>query len=112
MFSNSKLTAEQKETRKNLMVALPRGSEMALTPDGVTVLIVPNGSTNLMATAVASPDEVKIRRKVGQYHALLRWADDRAIPVPALFDIGMACEPFGGMEYDAEAEEYRVFVKE
>lgn len=111
MISNSKLTPEQKAARKELLTALPRGSEMTLTPDGVTVLIVPNGSTNLMATAVASPDEAKVRRKVGQFHALMRWDVGQAIPVPATFDIDAACEPFGGPEYDENAEAYRVFVK-
>jgi hypothetical protein len=113
MSSNSKLTPDQKVFRKKVMAMLPRGSEMTLTPDGVTVLIVPNGCTNLMATSIASPDEQKVRRKVGQFHALMRWAEGQAIPVPASFGIEAACEPFGGMEYDDEdAEHYRVFVKE
>lgn len=112
MSSNSKLTPEQKADRKAWLAALPRGSEMSLTPDGVTVLIVPNGATNRMVTAICSPDEVKTRRKVGQYHALVRHFDGLAIPVPASFDIFNACEPFGGVEWDEDMQKFVVFTKE
>jgi hypothetical protein len=112
MASNSKLTKEQKAERKEMLDALPRGSEMTLTPCGVTVLIVPNGCTNLMSTAVASPDEVKQRREVGQYHALLRYFDGIAIPVPMEFTIVDACEPFGGAEWCEEEADYNIFYKE
>lgn len=112
MIYNSKLTKEQKAERKEMLDALPRGSEMTLTPCGVTVLIVPNGSTNLMSTAVASIDEIKQRRKVGQYHALLRYFDGIAIPMPTEFTIVDACKPFGGAEWCEELTEYNIFYKE
>lgn len=77
MASNSKLTKEQKTARKDMLAVLPKGSSMALSMTGITVLIVPDGAVDRVFTSVASPDEVKIRRKVGEFHALCRWFDDK-----------------------------------
>ena len=73
VFSNSKLTTRQKADRKDMIDSLPEGSSMALSNSGITFLVVPSGSVDRVYTSVTSPDEAKIRRKVGEYHALMRW---------------------------------------
>ena len=96
MASNSKLTYVQKAERKDMIAALPNGSSMALSPTGVTFLVVPDGAVDRVYTSVTSPDEVKIRRKVGEYHALRRWAngqDGFALPA-GQWDAGDLADTF------------------
>lgn len=112
MSSNSKLTKSQKFERALLIGSLPAGSEMALTNDGVTLLLVPQGAVNILSTAVASPDEVKIRRKVGEFNALVRWDIGACVPLPASMSLDEIAEPFGGLVWDSETGDYKVFVKE
>lgn len=112
MHSNSKLTPEQKAERKEMLAGLPSGSEMTLTNDGVTLLLVPQGAVNILSTSVASPDEVKIRRKVGEYNALVRWDVGMGVPLPVSMSLDEIAEPFGGLVWDIDKEEYKVFVKE
>lgn len=74
MFSNSKLTPQQKAERKELLAELPDGATFANSSCGVTVLCVPDSPTLVaISTAIMSADETKFRRKVGQYHALVRY---------------------------------------
>lgn len=73
MTSNSKLSKIEKQVRKDMIAALPAGSSMALSDADVTFLVVPMGAVDRVYTSVASPDETKVRRKVGEYHALMRW---------------------------------------
>jgi len=73
MASNSKLTPDQKADRKALLANLPINSTMATSVCGVTILAVPDGNVTRFYSSVSSPDEVKIRRKVGEYWALERW---------------------------------------
>lgn len=83
MPSNSKLSKIEKQARKDMIAALPGGSSMALSDAGVTFLVVPMGAIDRVYTSVASPDETKIRRKVGEFHALSRWnlgMDGFAVP--------------------------------
>lgn len=83
MTSNSKLSKIQKAERKRMISALPAGATMALSDAGVTFLVVPMGAVDRVYTSVASPDETKVRRKVGEYCALVRWntgADGFALP--------------------------------
>jgi hypothetical protein len=75
MRSNSKLTAEEKVSRKELLDALPSRYEMAMGC-GVTVLCIPDGNVTRIYSSVACSDEKKIRRKVGEFHALMRWWED------------------------------------
>ena len=71
MFSNSKLTAEQRVERKEMLRQLPKGSTMA--NDGrTTFLCVPDGTVTRVFSSVMSEDEVKFRRKVGEFYALVR----------------------------------------
>lgn len=75
MISNSKLTKEQKEARKVRKAAIvAQGGAIVTSFDGrVTLAFVPEfqGSRMLaVGVSVASPNERKIRAKVGEYHAL------------------------------------------
>ena len=76
MFSNSKLTSAQKDNRKEMLAQLPKGASLANDGGCVTVLAVPDGAVTRVFSAVASQDEQKFRRKVGEYHALDRYFTD------------------------------------
>ena len=74
MSSNSKLNPDQKAERKAWLADLPLDATMITSVCGVTVLAVPDGNVTRFYSSVSSPDEVKVRRKVGEYWALYRWA--------------------------------------
>jgi hypothetical protein len=78
MASNSKLSPNQKADRKAWMADLPLDATMITSVCGVTVLAVPDGNVTRFYSSVSSPDEVKVRRKVGEYWALYRreWGQD------------------------------------
>jgi len=87
MISNSKLTKEQKEARKVRKAAIvAQGGAIVTSFDGrVTLAFVPEfqGSRMLaVGVSVASPNERKIRAKVGEYHALDNLMFGNAIKVP------------------------------
>lgn len=97
MFSNTKLTQEQKFARKEMLLDLPAGSVMARTEGGHTILVVPMGNTVQISTSIYSKNENKCRRKVGEYHALNRWYNGERIPMPADgFDIFAFAKAMGG----------------
>ena len=86
MASNSKLNHPQKEILRDFKTDMPKN--MAFGQCGrVTVLAQITGNVVKFSTAVASPDEKKIRRKVGQYYAAGRWHNDQfaVMPVPPSF---------------------------
>ena len=86
MASNTKLDSAQKEILRDFKAEMPKN--MAFGQSGrVTVLAQITGNVVKFSTAVASPDEKKIRRKVGQYHAADRWYNDQfsVMPVPPSF---------------------------
>ncbi len=87
MASNSKLTASQKSIRKNMKVWLKEqgGSLHSFPSYGVTMVYVPafEGARGaFMSVSMASNDEQKFRRKVGEYHALIKWEGGEVVPVP------------------------------
>ena len=96
MRSNSKLTPDQKIVRKEMLAALPPRYEMAMGY-GVTVLCIPDGNVTRIYSSVACSNEVKIRRKVGEYHALRRWYihTDGAFMLPGLWGAQEVLESFG-----------------
>lgn len=87
MASNTKLDSAQKEILRDFKAEMPKN--MAFGQSGrVTVLAQVTGNVVKFSTAVASPDEKKIRRKVGQFHAADRWYNDQFAVMPALSDDG------------------------
>lgn len=87
MISNSKLTSVQKEARKAHKAALvAQGGAIVTSSDGlVTLAFVPEfqGSRMLaVGVSVASPNERKIRAKVGEYHAMDNLMFGNVIKVP------------------------------
>lgn len=87
MASNSKLNPAQKESLRDFKDDLTRN--MAFGQSGrVTVLAQITGSVVKFSTAVASPDEKKIRSKVGQYHAARRWMQDMVAMMPVIKSYG------------------------
>ena len=105
-MSNSKLTAHQKQMRKNLRKSFGASCEM-VTVGRVTLFRQPEfkgSNMGLLSIAVASPNETKLRRKVGEYHALYRAANFEYIKVPmsvSLVDMGMLMDGQTTMDYDA-----------
>jgi hypothetical protein len=73
MASNSKLNPDQKAERKAWLADLPLDATMITSVCGVTILAVPEGNVTRFYSSVSSPDERKVRRKVGEYWALARW---------------------------------------
>lgn len=86
MASNTKLSGPQKDGLKLFKDEMPKN--MAFGQCGrVTVLAQITGNVVRFSTSVASPDEKKFRRKVGQYHAATRWEDGMVsvVPTPVSF---------------------------
>lgn len=81
MASNTKLNDFEKQELKEFKQEMPKN--MAFGQCGrVTVLAQITGNVVRFSTAVASPDEQKIRRKVGQFYAASRWRDDQISMMP------------------------------
>jgi hypothetical protein len=88
-MSNSKLSPVQKLFRRDAKSDhIAVGGSIA-TVGRFTVAIVPEfpGSNMArMSVSFASEDETKLRRKVGEFHALFRLQDNKSVPVPVNFD--------------------------
>lgn len=77
MASNTKLDVHQKQERKILKKMHPA---VTLVNNGkTTIAFMLKGNTVQFSTSVMSPEEVKFRRKVGEYFALLNY--DKGIRV-------------------------------
>jgi hypothetical protein len=75
MASNTKLADHEKIDRKQLLSILGTGGRPdCISENGVTTIVFKHrGHTVEFSMAVASPEETKFRRKVGQYLALQRF---------------------------------------
>ena len=83
MSSNTKLDAYSKVVLKQFKCENPNAA-FAASPDGrVTVLVVPHSTLSIgqFSVAIASENEQKIRRKVGEFEALRRYLDGMSQPV-------------------------------
>ena len=81
MASNTKLTRAQKDELKAFKAIMPKN--MAFGARGrITVLAEVDTSVVRFASSVASPDEIKIRRKVGEYCAMCRWREGQTAIIP------------------------------
>lgn len=85
MSSNSKLTPEQKQTLKMWKALLPKDATLKAL-GRMTVLCVPGGNVTHVYSSVASRDEKKIRRKVGEFYALQRWTCQPGFILPGWWD--------------------------
>lgn len=82
-MANSKLTREQKEYRKEFISRLKKCAGVVVQYGNVTCVLLRTGECmGDFSVAIASPDEQKIRRKVGEYMALYRWVQGAYQPVP------------------------------
>ena len=101
MASNTKLTPMEKEDLRDFKAEMPKN--MAFGQSGrVTVLAQITGNVVKFSTAVASPDEKKIRRKVGQYHAADRWYNEQFVVMPLPTDIYGRLTPAETAQHIAE----------
>ena len=83
MTSNSKLNPVQRISRKNFLDRLKeKGGQIFNNGVNMVVIILPMGHTARVSTSVMSPTESKFRRKVGEYHALVRLCKDECIVIP------------------------------
>ena len=81
MASNTKLTTIEKQYLRDFKDNMTKN--MAFGQYGrVTVLVQFTGNVVKFSTAVASPYEKKIRRKVGQFHAARRWRNNQFAVMP------------------------------
>lgn len=81
MSSNSKLNDLQKYELREMKAGFGYEKGVIVQVDGVTVVLTRTGKNSGKFTAsVASLDEKKIRRKVGEFHALTRWMNGNELP--------------------------------
>lgn len=90
-MSNSKLDKIQKAERKSMLSELHNAGGWLHSDYGVTLCVVPEFAGSKMArvsVSVASEDEQKVRRKVGEFWALQRMAygDSILVPMSAVID--------------------------
>ena len=72
MASNTKLTVDQK-TELKIMRINAKQEGLTITNNGQTTIAYKvKGNTVRFSTSVKSMDETKFRRKVGEFHALMR----------------------------------------
>ena len=81
MASNTKLTRAQKDELKAFKAIMPKNMTFG-AHGSVTVLAEVDTNVVRFATSVASPDETKIRRKVGEYCAMQRWQEGQTAMAP------------------------------
>ena len=82
-MANSKLTREQKWCRKEFISRLKECAGVLVQNGYVTCVLRRTGERmGEFSVAIASPEEQKFRRKVGEYMALYRWMQDCYLPVP------------------------------
>lgn len=95
MSSNSKLTPEQKQTLKTWKAMLPKDASLKAL-GRMTVLCVPGGNVTHVYSSVASPDEKKIRPKVGEFYVIWRWMFcESTFMLPGLWYVQEVLEAFG-----------------
>ena len=73
MTSNTKLTSEQKLDRKMLKNTERMQGAQIVNNGADTIVFKVLGNSVEFATSSASPDELKFRRKVGEFHAMERF---------------------------------------
>jgi hypothetical protein len=81
MASNTKLTRAQKNELKAFKAIMPKNMAFG-TGFGITVLLEVDTSVVRFASSVASMEELKWRRKVGEYNAMQRWQDQQTAIIP------------------------------
>lgn len=87
MQSNSKLDPHQNQWRKAAKREHLAAGGVLVAIGAVTVAILRTGEqSGKFAVSIASPNEKKIRRKVGEYHALDRFMLGGLQPVQLLSD--------------------------
>jgi hypothetical protein len=101
---NFKLSLVEKNFCKTYLEMLhTQGGAIVTSEDGrVTVAFKPEfkGSRMLrVGVSIASPDEQKIRHKVGEYHALSNLFTDFCIKVPDGTDMYMLANVIAGTDY-------------
>jgi hypothetical protein len=82
MSSNSKLTPAQKSGLKGFKENQPNVKFFSFPGMGVTVAIMRTSpSMGVFSVSIASDSERKFRRKVGEYHAMMRMFGGEVLPV-------------------------------
>lgn len=88
MASNSKLDFFEKCDLKAFKKNHPDVQFFSFPEKGVTVAIMPTGpSMGVFSLSIASASERKFRRKVGEYHAMVRMFNNQVLPVELCDDL-------------------------
>lgn len=105
MASNTKLTDFQKFELMDFKDRA-RDEGVTLAHNGqTTTAFLPLGNTVKFALSVASPDEVKFRRKVGEYHALERFYGGQTVKMLE----GEFCSMYELLGFTSKAERKKPF---
>ena len=87
MASNTKLDAFQKDALRDMKQGADAQGIRLFTSGRVTVAFRRMGNTVRFANSIASPCEIKIRRKVGQFFALNAYFNEQTTVLPVgVFD--------------------------
>lgn len=98
-MSNTKLTTTEKACLREYKETMPKNMAFA-TCGRFTVLVAVHFNCVQLATALASTDEQKIRRKVGEWYAADRFINREYVTLP-LTDYNMGDTPQEVAEYYA-----------
>lgn len=103
MQSNSKLTKFEKQNLKNLKSEFPH-VKFADNGENLVCAYFEQGNNIGFAFSIASPNEKKFRRKVGQYYAMLRVYDNRVAILPKcdFYHMREHLELFWGPDYEVD----------
>jgi hypothetical protein len=81
MSSNSKLNDLQKYELREMKTGFGYENGVIAQVEGATIVLTRTGETSgKFSVSMASLDEKKIRRKVGEFHALSRWMNGDELP--------------------------------
>lgn len=98
-MSNTKLTKIENTERKEMKAEFLADGGYLFSHGRVTLAAMPMGNTFRVAVSIASPDEQKIRRKVGEYHAMLAFDCGETIPVDIHADLQQLAYAIQGVYY-------------
>lgn len=80
-MSNTKLTPTEKACLREYKETMPKNMAFA-TLGRLTVLVAVQSNCLHLATSLASPDEQKVRRKVGEWYAMDRYISGQYAVLP------------------------------
>ena len=100
-MSNTKLSTGEKLERKDMKAEFLANGGQLFSHGRVTLAAMPMGNTFRVAVSIASLDEQKVRRKVGEYYALLAFEWGETIPADIEADFTQLADAIQGSTSNA-----------